>query len=216
MTMNDAMMAKFAVAQAMYSRLGELVGRKGYDSLRSQLDDDIRATWETTGGTTYPIKVDGETVGSISVQTTEGYEVKNREQFEEWATNAGLADEVEYPNPDFDWQKWAMDDPQGYYEMRQRLREVPGFFARSIEIDPKWTEYVTHAGESVFDVETGEQLPFITHRVKFDGTRISGCKWEGGPKKYTPVADTAAIRNAMHGAPTIAGLLSDDQPRHDF
>lgn len=204
--MNQEMIERFALAQAMYSQLASIVNTKDSDNLRAEIDGDIYQTWATTGAEQYPITLGGEKVGNISVKTSTGYNIVNHEQFNEWAKEAGYIDEVEYPNPDFNWQQWSIDEPEQYYRIREILRSVPGFFATDNIIINDWTDGVTHEGDAVFDVETGEQLPFIKWQTKFTGTTVSGCKWQGGPKKYIEVRDTAFVRNRLRSSP-IAALL---------
>ena len=209
--MNPNTVERFAVIQALYGRLAEEI-KTGNDNLRGELDGQVYDAWSDTGSTSYPLTVGGETVGSINVTTSTGYEIVDREGWTEWATENGYLEDVAEINRDFNWQQFAMEHPTEYWEVWSKLLEVPGLIVHRTEQVGDWRDQVTHDGRTVFDADTGELLPWAQYMTKFVGTKVSGCKWEGGPKKYVPVKDTAFVRNRV-AASSVFGLIgSNDEP----
>lgn len=201
---------RFAIAQAMYSQLASAVKTRDASNLRGEFDADIKDKWLQTDGLTFPVKVAGETVGTASVKVAGEYEITDSFAFDEWAERSELNDEVEEPDPNFDWQAWAMRDPD-YYNKRQWIRDnIPGFFRTYREIDPNWRQYVVHdtpmvrglddhKTARVYDVETGEELVFLRYTEHFDGTTLSGVKWDKPPKKYAAVRDVLPLAGINGG-----------------
>lgn len=206
--MSDAM-ERFALAQAVYSQLGAELKTNSSGNIRGDVDGAVFEMWSQTGSTSYPLTIGGEVVGSMNVTTSTGYDVVDRAGFTEWATENGYLEEVAEINRDFDWRQYAMEHPTEYWELWSRMREVPGLITSRTEQVGDWREHVTHDGRTVFNADTGELLPWAEWRTVYTGTKVSGCKWEGGPKKYVAVKDTAYVRNRFGRTP-IFGLLSDN------
>lgn len=88
--MNKADMEQFAIAQALYKRLEQIVGthtRKA--NLRTDANDYLRETFEQTGADRVPLVIKGQNVGSISLTFTTPQngvvpEIQDNEKFIEW------------------------------------------------------------------------------------------------------------------------------------
>lgn len=74
-------MERLAIAQALYNAVGEAVSTKKPDSLRAEVDDQMRALYMATGAKTFDVKVGDVKVGSFSVVTTKPAEEKVDESF---------------------------------------------------------------------------------------------------------------------------------------
>ena len=59
---------QLAIAQALYSKLGELVSTKDPDSLRGKADDYYKALFEADGGKSFVMRIAGQEVGTYSIK----------------------------------------------------------------------------------------------------------------------------------------------------
>jgi hypothetical protein len=91
-------MEKLAVAQTLYSKVGEVVKTREPDNLRGEVDAEIRRLYETTGAKSFDVKLAGRKVGTYSVTVTkptpeEHYEeliVKDAHAYFAWAVENGF------------------------------------------------------------------------------------------------------------------------------
>ena len=207
--MND--LERFAIAQAMYSHLAEQIKTKTVGNLREIADQKAVDDFFATGATTIPVRIGdevdadgkivaaGEVVGTINVKTHSGYTITDIQAWRDWAEENGVTEEVEVVNPDFDWQTWAMSDPD-YYSKRQWIREnIPGFFRKEKDTLEWWKDLVDHQGSQCFERDSGEVLPFLEWRTDVVGTSISGFKWENPPKKYRAIRDVLPLAGIQGG-----------------
>lgn len=96
------LMAKVAIAQAVYKTVAEYVSTKSDDNLRAEFDRAIAGLYDATGAKSFEMKIGEQKVGSVSLRqskekTEYHLDVTNLEQFEDWLLENGLAfQKVEY------------------------------------------------------------------------------------------------------------------------
>ena len=78
--MND--IERLTLAQALYSELGKIVSTKDPESLRSQIDEQYRELYESTGSKSYDVKLNDNIVGTYSIRFTKPKESESRDVFE--------------------------------------------------------------------------------------------------------------------------------------
>lgn len=61
-------LAKFAVLQSLYKRLGELLGTKNPDNLRGQVDADLLDLWKRHGVDRQRLQIGDATVGYVALK----------------------------------------------------------------------------------------------------------------------------------------------------
>lgn len=203
---NREAMERFALAQGMYSQLGEIVSTRNVESLRHEVDEAVLNNWRETGATSYPLTIGGDQVGAMNVTTKTDYVVHDNAKFEKWQIERGYAVPYADIDPDFSMYQWMCEDPDYDAKLAWLRENIPGFLCENLRYRGEWREGLTHAADAVFDVETGEELPFLTYETYPIGTKVSGCKWVDGPKKYVDVRDTALVKLHSMGSP-IAALL---------
>lgn len=93
------LMAKVAIAQAVYKTVARYVSTKGNDSLRAEFDAAIMDAYDQTGAKSFDMKVRGIKVGSISVRKSKEKEeinisITDKESFDGWLLDTGLGRQV--------------------------------------------------------------------------------------------------------------------------
>lgn len=205
MTDREAM-ERFALAQGMYSQLASFVSTKSDDNLRHEVDGIVLENWEQTGATSYPLTIGGDEVGAMTVGTKTDYIVHDNAKFEHWAEERGYVVHFADISETFDMKEWAETDIDYDKKVAWIEENIPGLLTDGTSFVGDWRDGMTHAADAVFDVETGEELDFVEYKTYPTGTKVSGCKWEGGPMKYIDVRDTALVKLHSMGSP-IAALL---------
>ena len=93
--MDKTEIERLAFAQALYSKLGEIVSTKDPDSLRAAVDEFYKDLYETTGAKSFEVSIDGQKVGTYSVrvskpkpaETKERLVIADSQTFETWIDN---------------------------------------------------------------------------------------------------------------------------------
>lgn len=86
--MDKTEIERLAFAQALYSKLGEIVSTKDPDSLRAAVDEFYKDLYETTGAKSFEVSIDGQKVGTYSVRVSKPKpaETKERLLIEDYGT----------------------------------------------------------------------------------------------------------------------------------
>ena len=72
---------QLAFCQALYSRLGSIVSTKDPNSLRSSVDEEYKALYESTGAKTFEVRIDDVKVGTYSVKVSKPRDAEIKQQF---------------------------------------------------------------------------------------------------------------------------------------
>lgn len=144
------------------------VDREAYDAY--QQDDVDRMA----------LKVAGQKVGTISVETSMGIEVTDPDAFLAWAEGAGLAEEVT-----------ILTDEGLLAAMAWAETEHPEYVETITESDPNWEKKAKVVGRMVIHKDTGEQIPGVEAVLGRAKTVVRGCK----PEDVIP-----AVRELTEGA----------------
>lgn len=200
--MKQSDVERFAVAQALYSKLGEFVATGGKGELRAELDDALRDAMDWTGANRIEIRLGGELVGELSATTQQCYVVDDFKAQRAWAEERGLVNESRY----IDALSIEALPPEDYAEVLDWLEEhYPSTVVKRSEVSNMWSGHVVHRGELVFDANTGEQLDWCRFVTKVASTKLSGCKWDKPPAKFCAVSK--ALPNSELSTSGLAGLL---------
>ena len=78
--MDKAEIERLAFAQALYSKLGEIVSTKDPDSLRAAVDEFYKDLYETTGAKSFEVSIDGQKVGTYSVRVSKPKPAETKER----------------------------------------------------------------------------------------------------------------------------------------
>lgn len=197
---------RFAVAQALYSKLGSLVETRGKGDLRAEVDEMLLDAMEASGANRIEIRLGGELVGELSAQTKQEYQVSDVRAWREWASERGLLVERRYVEPaDIDnLEAGELDELLDYLEEHH-----PSVVVKRADVSHTWQGYLVHRGEEVFDAETGERIEWAKFVTKVSSTRLVGCKWEA-PTKSKFVGVAQALPHSELSTTGLAGLLGGE------
>lgn len=171
-------MQRLALAQGLYSKLGEIVSTKNPDSLRSELDDRARFLYETDGIKSRDVVINGVKVATYSVKTKQQpaekplirtfLHIENEDEFYTWLANSGR----------MTIEAVVRENPELFYRLFvEELGEIPdGCFVESVELTPGQPERPPVYAGTVLRVDTeklamalGPQLPGEVAKVLTDG-----------------------------------------------
>lgn len=93
-------MQQLAIVQALYKKLAEMVSTKDPKSLRSQVDEEIRAFYDATGAKSYDVNLNGQKCGTFSVNvakesTKTVFDLVDDELFGKWITGDEVVDVID-------------------------------------------------------------------------------------------------------------------------
>ena len=93
-------MQRLAIAQALYKRLAEMVSTKDPESLRSEVDGEIKAFYEATGAKSYDVNLNGQKCGTFSVNvakesTKTVFDLVDDDAFGKWITGDEVVDIID-------------------------------------------------------------------------------------------------------------------------
>ena len=91
----NELMAKVAIAQAVYKTVAEYVSTKSDDNLRAEFDRAVLEAYDQSGAKSFDINIGNATVGTVSVRKSKEREecslsVYDQAAFEKWLLNTGL------------------------------------------------------------------------------------------------------------------------------
>ena len=89
-------MQRLAIAQALYKKIAEMVSTKEPESLRSEVDEQVKGFYAATGGKSYDIDINGKQVGTMTVNVAK----------ESTSTVFDLADDTAFT-------RWLFDTDDG-------------------------------------------------------------------------------------------------------
>ena len=89
-------MQRLAIAQALYKKIAEMVSTKEPESLRSEVDEQVKGFYAATGGKSYDVNLNGKQVGTMTVNVAK----------ESTSTVFDLADDTAFT-------RWLFDTDDG-------------------------------------------------------------------------------------------------------
>ena len=90
--MTDDIVAKMAVAQALYKKLGEIVGTNDPDNLRGQVDAYFMDAYKQTHARSFDVMIGEDKVGTYSITRTDPKEHTSITWEDDEAVKAWIAD----------------------------------------------------------------------------------------------------------------------------
>lgn len=160
---------QLALAQALYKKLGEIVGTKDPTNLRGECDAALRGMFEETGADRVALRINGEKVGELGVNVT-SEKREQRLEIDDWDAFGSFTFEPET----------LMDYILSHGHPQEQLRLLA-----------EW--YFEETGELPDGCELVEQL---VPGGAFKSTTIRGCKFEkvqAAIGKELPAAAVALI-----------------------
>lgn len=141
-------------------------------AVRRECDAELREAFEVHDVERKALKVGGAKVGDIAVTyASEGYDITDREAFEEFALDYGMAYVRRTIRPDMvESAIKALEDyfPQDVIDQTVQTEVV---------LHPDWELGLTNVGGVVQYMDSGLSVPGVAFRPKMvKGTRVTGCK----------------------------------------
>lgn len=141
---------------------------------RAEADEAMIEAYEEDGVVKKALKIGGVKVGDYSVVlTSDEWEITDAAAFEEFALSYGFGNYHKEIIPAYMAQAVAILE-----------EEAPECLTEVIDIDPKWSNYVTNVAGVATLLDSGEPIPGLKYtgpRVKC--TQVRGCK----PEDVVPV-----------------------------
>ena len=144
------------------------------DEVRREADADLLNAYDEDGVTKRALKLGGVKVGDHIVVLTSGtWEIEDSEALNDFALDYGFASVKRSIKPEYLAQVLDI-----------LTCELPDAIEETVELDPKWQDYVTNvAGQAMF-MDSGLPVPgvsFVGQQVKH--TQVRDCK----PETVAPI-----------------------------
>lgn len=147
--------------------------------VRAEVDKEFYQQADVLGVEKVGLKVNGEKVGDlILTYHKEGFNVTDRDAFEDFALTYGLATIKSSIRPEMVGA--VIKVIEGAIEPEH----VRDFVKEEVVLAGDWEEKLTRAGDAVFLADSGLVVPGVSYRPKaVKGTQVRGCS----PEQVTPI-----------------------------
>ena len=139
---------------------------------RAECDETLLDFFESEGFEKRALRVAGEKVGEFSVTfNSEGFDIIDREAFEEFALDYGMATVRRTIRPDM--MESAIRALEGVFEPDVLSEAI----AEEVVVTPDWEKAMENVGGVAMYFDSGISVPGVVPRSKtIKGTRVTGCK----------------------------------------
>lgn len=213
--MSNKELEQFGLAQAMYDYLGKRIATRGRDGfpgdLRAAANAEAWDAWNEHGADRITVKLNGQAVGAVRVNTKEAWTVTDPDAWQVWCQ------ETHHMLTGCTIDLGALT-PEQYEEVANYIWDnitTDAVKERWEPMDPAdagllWSQ----DAHAAIDPETGEHVPGVEYASVVTGTTIEGFKMDGAKsgaaKKYVPVRTALAGIAPARRAELLLGEETDE------